>query len=106
MTGAEIRALLHLEPHPEGGFFRETYRAAETLPAAALPSRYAGHRPQVVVPAGTWQGARLAADEGAALLGCTAAPGFDFADFAAGARAELQRRWPAFAAVIAALTPD
>lgn len=37
----EIIELLRLEPLPEeGGFFRETYRAAETIPADALPARY------------------------------------------------------------------
>ncbi len=30
-TAAELAAALGLEPHPEGGFFRETYRAAETV---------------------------------------------------------------------------
>ena len=30
-TAAELAATLELEPHPEGGFFRETYRAAETV---------------------------------------------------------------------------
>ncbi len=23
---------LHLQPHPEGGFYRETYRSGETIP--------------------------------------------------------------------------
>ena len=32
MTAAEIKALLHLEPHPmEGGFFRQTYICADSL---------------------------------------------------------------------------
>ena len=32
MTAEEIKALLRLEPHPsEGGFFRQTYAAAETM---------------------------------------------------------------------------
>jgi predicted cupin superfamily sugar epimerase len=35
---------LALVPHPEGGYFRETYRAAESIAAAALPARYAGAR--------------------------------------------------------------
>ena len=30
-TAAELAADLGLRPHPEGGFFRETYRAAETV---------------------------------------------------------------------------
>jgi predicted cupin superfamily sugar epimerase len=35
---------LRLLPHPEGGYYRETYRASEVLPAAALPPRYGGAR--------------------------------------------------------------
>jgi predicted cupin superfamily sugar epimerase len=31
---------LHLRPHPEGGYFRETYRSTDTLRQASLPSRY------------------------------------------------------------------
>jgi len=65
----------------------------------------AGEFPQVVVPAGVWQGTRLAGDAGFALLGCTVAPGFDYADYRGGSRAELTAKWPAFAAEIARLTP-
>jgi uncharacterized protein len=39
----------------------------------------AGH-PQVLVPAGTWQSARLLGPE-PALVTCVVSPGFDFADF-------------------------
>ncbi len=35
---------LALQPHPEGGYFREIYRADERIPAAALPPRYRGPR--------------------------------------------------------------
>ncbi len=35
---------LELERHPEGGYFRETYRAAESIPATALPNRFQGCR--------------------------------------------------------------
>jgi len=35
---------LGLAPHPEGGWFRETYRAAESVPAGGLPPRYGGPR--------------------------------------------------------------
>ena len=35
---------LHLEPHPEGGFFRETYRSPESIDSGALPSRFDGPR--------------------------------------------------------------
>jgi uncharacterized protein len=44
-TAEELIALLRLQPHPkEGGFFRETYRAADSIAAAHLPSRYGGDR--------------------------------------------------------------
>ncbi len=35
---------LKLLPHPEGGFYRELYRAKETIAAEALPSRFGGQR--------------------------------------------------------------
>lgn len=46
MTSAEeLIRHLGLAPHPkEGGYFRETYRAGESLPASALPPRYQGSR--------------------------------------------------------------
>ena len=62
-----------------------------------------GQSPQVVVPAGVWQGSWL--ESGSfALLGTTMAPGFDFADYEAGDRAALTRAYPAFAELIARLT--
>lgn len=44
-AGAEhwIREL-RLARHPEGGWFRETFRSPERIPAAALPARFAGER--------------------------------------------------------------
>jgi predicted cupin superfamily sugar epimerase len=35
---------LSLESHPEGGYYRETYRTDETIPASALPDRFDGPR--------------------------------------------------------------
>lgn len=35
---------LVLEKHPEGGYFRETYRSEERIPHAALPERFTGDR--------------------------------------------------------------
>lgn len=35
---------LALQPHPEGGYFREIYRATDQIPATALPTRYHGPR--------------------------------------------------------------
>jgi predicted cupin superfamily sugar epimerase len=164
-------ARLGLAPHPEGGHFRETYRAADTISTAALPARFRasgpaaracstavyyllagaeisalhrlrsdevwhhyagsplvvsmidddgglstvtlgadparGERFQGVAPAGVWFGAALAegAPPGAfALIGCTVAPGFDFADFELAGRAELLRRHPQHRRVIERLT--
>lgn len=65
-----------------------------------------GARPQVVAPRGSWQGTRLAPGGRFALLGCTVSPGFDFADYEHGSRAELTRQYPAWAEEIAALTPE
>src|SRR5581483_9443153 len=59
----------------------------------------AGERPQHVVPAGTWQAARVAGS-GFSLCGCTVAPGFDFADFEMPSRAELLARFPQHAELI------
>lgn len=126
---AKLIALLGLEPHPEGGHYRETFRDArgDGLRAhstaiyfllrsgeisrwhrvdaaeiwhfhrgAALEIAIAetgkptlrqilgndvenGERPQIVVPARAWQSARPLG--GYALVGCTVAPGFEFAGF-------------------------
>lgn len=35
---------LELVPHPEGGFYRETYRSDLSLPKSALPAGFAGDR--------------------------------------------------------------
>lgn len=157
---------LGLRPHPEGGYFRETYRAAESVAASALPERFGGPRahataiyflltsdgfsalhrirsdelwhfydgdavtiavldpsgegtvetaklgrdpargesPQIVVPAGAWFGAEIAAGGNFALVGCTVAPGFDFADFELAERAALAARYPRHRSVIERFT--
>lgn len=157
MTADDVIRLLNLSPHPvEGGYFRETYRGAATLPGPrnvstaiyyllkpghvselhVLPGDEvfhfylgdpvrmlqlwpdgsgkelllgqdlaAGQVPQLVVPGGVWQGTKLLVDAGFALLGCTVAPGFDYADYTGASRADLTARWPAFADAIRALTP-
>ncbi len=70
------------------------------------PDLLAGMRPQVIVPAGVWQGARLAptGSHGFALLGTTMTPGFDFADYESGPGDELIAAYPAFREMIEALT--
>ena len=145
---------LGLEPHPERGYFRETYRsssavqsqphggsrAASTaiyfLVTAQEPATFlhrlvsdeifhlydggpleilrlfpngewnvavlgmnldAGERPQIVVPAGTWFGTELRSGASHCLVGCTVAPGFDFADFELAQGPEVEARYPAAA---------
>jgi predicted cupin superfamily sugar epimerase len=66
------------------------------------PDLERGERPQLVVPAGTWQGS---APTGAwSLVGTTMAPPFDWSGFRLGERADLLRRWPTAHARITALT--
>jgi len=119
-----IIALLDLKPHPEGGYFRETFRdgaAADgrahstaiyfllkageisrwhRVDAAEVWHFYRGaplelrigkdiyvlgpnvdeaQAPQVVVPPHAWQSAKSLCDY--TLVGCTVAPGFEFAHF-------------------------
>lgn len=166
-TADELVHALKLSPHPEGGFFRETYRAPSVLPKSALGGHHAGPRsastaiyflvtagsfsalhriasdevwhfyaghalevisidehdqlhvvrvgmnlsegevPQYVVPQGRWFGSRLAAPhapDAYALVGCTVAPGFDFADFELADRGALIAHYPQHQAIIEALT--
>ncbi len=84
--------LLLLEPGAEGHLL------------ALGPDLAAGQRPQATVPAGAWQGARLAPGGRWALLGTTMAPGYDPADFELGRRDALLARWPAQRVLIEALT--
>jgi predicted cupin superfamily sugar epimerase len=68
------------------------------------PDVRSGQQPQVIVPAGVWQGTWLPFGGTFALLGTTMAPGFDFADYEAGDRAILTPAYPTFAELIARLT--
>ena len=144
---------LGLQPHPERGYYAETYRAAtnvrpsgHNLTRSASTAIYflvtadqpttdlhrlasdeifhlyeggpldvvrlgpgaawdvarlgldlaAGERPQIVIPAGTWFGTELGAGATHCLIGCTVAPGFEFADFelARGHVTDLLVRYP------------
>ncbi len=157
-------AALGLTPHPEGGCFRESWRAPEAVDATALPGRFdqprrfgtaiyyllragefsrlhrlradevwhlyaggplvlnvldpdggarrlvlgldvaAGERPQWVVPHGSWFGAEPGADAAYALVGCTVAPGFEYADFEIGERTALLASHPGQRELIERLT--
>jgi predicted cupin superfamily sugar epimerase len=66
----------------------------------------AGHQPQVIVPAGVWQGSLLEPGVEFALLGATVTPGFDYADYERGRRADLLSRYPAYGDLITRLTRE
>ncbi len=128
-SAADIIARLALQPHPEGGHYRETFRDSRTdadgracstaiffllargershwhridaveiwhyYAGSALtlqiaddrdrrhvtlgPDLAAGELPQAIVPARAWQAAESTGNW--TLVGCTVAPGFDFATF-------------------------
>ncbi len=63
-----------------------------------------GELPQVVVPAGVWQGTWVEPGVGFALLGATMAPAFDYRDYVRGERGALCARYPGEAERIARLT--
>jgi uncharacterized protein len=164
LTAKGLAAQLELNRHPEGGWYRESYRSPETIPSAALPGRPGAERScstaiyfllergdfsalhriksdelwhfywgaaltiqvisasgahlelllgadlaagecfQVLVPAGCWFGAELSGIGDFALVGCTVAPGFDFADFEMGKRDELLGEYPQHAPMVRRMT--
>ena len=44
MTALDLVAHFAMRPHPEGGFYAETYRSTGTLARAVLPEGYSGDR--------------------------------------------------------------
>ncbi|MDR3298439.1 MAG: cupin domain-containing protein [Candidatus Accumulibacter sp.] len=64
-----------------------------------------GQRPQILVPGGCWQGARLLAG-GWALMGTTLSPAWEERDYEHGGAAALTRQYPRFGDLIAQLTRD
>ena len=111
-TGAEKRTLLGADV--AAGQRLQARRCAAQRACGAHAARPAQH----VVPPGAWFGSHLADDSAAAgpavpapgdsrdyaLVGCTVAPGFDFADFEMASRSELLRLFPHAAADITRLT--
>ncbi|MBD2754790.1 cupin domain-containing protein [Spirosoma validum] len=164
MTATYYVQALAMQPHPEGGYFAETYRSGETISHSALPNRFSGDRAfstaiyflleshhisalhriqadevwhfyaggplevfaispagdltviklgsnlqqgevfQAVVPAGYWFGSKPAVGTDFSLVGCTVAPGFDFADFEMADRQTLLAQFPQHKEVIEMLT--
>jgi predicted cupin superfamily sugar epimerase len=85
-----------LQLHPDG-------RGEEVVLGSDV---LAGQRPQVVVPRGVWQGSFLEPGGEFALLGCTVAPGFEYADYVHGKREELIAHYPESERQIKRLTAD
>lgn len=55
---------------------------------------------QCMVPAGTWFASRCLDSKGYSFVGCTVAPGFDFADFELAQRSALTALFPQHAGLI------
>lgn len=89
----------HVQLDPISGRVRISRLGADVL---------AGEEPQVIVPPGVWQGARLiprvAAKEDFALMGCTVSPPWEDRCFTLGKRDALTRAFPTHADLIRALT--
>ncbi len=44
ISAQQLIALYNLQPHPEGGWYKETYQSKEQIVAACLPERFGGSR--------------------------------------------------------------
>lgn len=44
ITASSLISEYDLEPHPEGGYYKETYRSKEAINQTALPERFTGNR--------------------------------------------------------------
>jgi predicted cupin superfamily sugar epimerase len=101
---------------PDGGVVRHVLGVLEDAAAVEGPVAVAhapaepGFSPQALVPAGSWQGARLAggphlpASRAWALVTCIVTPGFDFADFELADRETLLAAYPAHGELVRAFT--
>lgn len=66
----------------------------------------AGQRQQFAVPGGSWFGATPCPGSAFSLVGCTVAPGFDFADLELGSREKLLAAFPKAADCIREFCPE
>ncbi|MBO9682370.1 MAG: cupin domain-containing protein [Flavisolibacter sp.] len=162
MTADHFITHLQLQPHPEGGFFKETYRSSGIIPSQSLTDfngdrhystaiyflleqgnfsafhriksdecwhfyegdtllihvidnkgNYSctrlgrkideGEMFQFVVPAGCWFASETAPETPFTLVGCTVAPGFDFADFEMANAENLSKEYPQHESLIRSL---
>jgi predicted cupin superfamily sugar epimerase len=72
--------------------------------AYSAPVLGRGAKFQLVVPRGAWFGGEVIGRDSFSLVGCTIAPGFDFADFELGRKADLIKRYPSRRSLIERLT--
>ena len=64
-----------------------------------------GILPQLVIPAGVWQGIRIKNNNyGFALMGTTVSPGFEFQDYEKGNKNKLSEKYPKYKELISQLT--
>ncbi len=63
-----------------------------------------GEQFRVVIPGGSWFALRCEKVGGFSLIGCTVAPGFDFADFQLDDRAKLLAKFPQHSQLITEMT--
>ena len=95
---------------PEEVRIRDHEQPATAEVPVGLPQGALGWLPQALVPAGSWQGARLAggphqpSQRAWALVSCVVTPGFDFADFELADRDALLAAHPQHAELIRELT--
>ena len=66
----------------------------------------AGEEYQHCIKAGTWFAAEIEDKNSYALIGCTVAPGFDFADFTLALRSEMSKLYPEFDELIIRFTKE
>jgi len=160
LNAAQLLQQYNLQPHPEGGWFKETYKCHEYIPASALPKRFGSNRAfstaiyflleqgnfsafhriksdecwhfyagdplrvyvlqpnghldiidlgndifqgqqfQYIVPANCWFASRPLPGSSFCFVGCTVAPGFDFADFEMADAASLIAKYPQYQNII------
>lgn len=160
LNAAQLIQQYTLQPHPEGGWFKETYKCHEYIPASALPKRFGSNRAfstaiyflleqgnfsafhriksdecwhfyagdplrvyvlqpnghldiidlgndifqgqqfQYIVPANCWFASRPLPGSSFCFVGCTVAPGFDFADFEMADAASLIAKYPQYQNII------
>jgi len=91
-------------------YFGDPLVVYELEPSGTLTEHLLGNDPeqgqqfQCTVKAGNWFASRVQLGGAYSLVGCTVAPGFDFADFELAEREALTQEYPAFASLIRELT--